>query len=63
VVRATAGTGRPDVPPGTLVDAEATAGDGLAVRLITVQPEGRQPMDVADWLRGARPAPGERLGR
>jgi methionyl-tRNA formyltransferase len=62
VVRTTAAEGRPAGPPGTLVDAEVTAGDGLAVRLVTVQPEGRQPMDVADWLRGARPAPGERLG-
>ena len=28
------------------------------LQLLTVQPEGRAPMAAADWLRGARPAPG-----
>ncbi|MGH9093378.1 MAG: hypothetical protein ACRDZR_18655 [Acidimicrobiales bacterium] len=32
------------------------------LRLVEVQPEGRSPVAAADWLRGARPAPGERLG-
>jgi len=38
------------------------AGGGTRLRLLTVQPEGRRPMLATDWLRGARPAPGERLG-
>ena len=32
------------------------------LRLVTVQPEGKRPMDAADWLRGVRPGPEERLG-
>jgi methionyl-tRNA formyltransferase len=48
--------------PGALHGEEVTAGEGTRLRLITVQPEGRQPMDAADWLRGIRPEPGERLG-
>jgi methionyl-tRNA formyltransferase len=48
-------------PPGTL-DADVVAtGDG-ALRLLTVQPEGRAAMPAADWVRGARPGPGETLG-
>ena len=35
---------------------------GTRVRLVTVQPEGKRPMDADDWLRGVRPQPGERLG-
>jgi methionyl-tRNA formyltransferase len=48
--------------PGALHGEEVTAGEGSRLRLITVQPEGRQPMPAADWLRGVRPEPGERLG-
>jgi methionyl-tRNA formyltransferase len=48
--------------PGALHGEEVIAGEGTRLRLITVQPEGRQPMDAADWLRGVRPEPGERLG-
>jgi methionyl-tRNA formyltransferase len=32
------------------------------VELGTVQPSGKRPMPAADWARGARPGPGERLG-
>ena len=32
-----------------------------AVRLGEVRPEGKGPMAAADWLRGVRPQPGERL--
>ncbi|CAN5320982.1 methionyl-tRNA formyltransferase [soil metagenome] len=32
------------------------------VRLGDVQPPGRRPMPAADWARGARPGPGERMG-
>lgn len=33
------------------------------LRLTSVQPEGKGPMAWADFARGARPAPGERLGQ
>jgi methionyl-tRNA formyltransferase len=48
-------------PPGSLHgDVAATGAGGL--RLITVQPEGRRALPAAEWLRGARPQPGEVLG-
>lgn len=49
--------------PGTLLDAEGTVacGEG-AVRLIEVQRAGRGPMPFGDFARGARLAPGARLG-
>jgi methionyl-tRNA formyltransferase len=56
----------PDVglAPGALaVDGEAlvgTAAGALALRI--VQPEGRGPLPAADWARGARLEPGDRLG-
>jgi methionyl-tRNA formyltransferase len=33
-----------------------------AVELLWVQPQGRKPMRAADWARGVRIAPGERVG-
>ena len=69
VLRADRGTpagGEPTVSegdsPGALTGELVTAGEGTRLRLITVQPEGKQPMAVADWLRGVRPEVGERLG-
>jgi methionyl-tRNA formyltransferase len=47
---------------GTLDGTVVVAGDGTRLRLVTVQPEGKRPMDAADWVRGFRPEPGERLG-
>ena len=47
--------------PGTLLDDAVATGRG-SLRLLRVQPEGRAPMTAAEWLRGARPRPGERLG-
>ncbi|WP_245177552.1 methionyl-tRNA formyltransferase [Geodermatophilus sp. DF01-2] len=44
-------------PTGVLVGT----GRG-AVRLGEVQPAGRRMLPAADWVRGARPVPGERLG-
>ena len=32
------------------------------VRLLWVQPQGKKPMQAADWARGVRIQPGERLG-
>jgi methionyl-tRNA formyltransferase len=46
----------------------AASGDRLdddrvgGLRLVRVQPEGKPPMAFADFARGARPSPGERLG-
>ncbi|MGY1836808.1 methionyl-tRNA formyltransferase [Blastococcus sp. SYSU DS0510] len=55
----------PALGPGELlVDAGTVlvgTGSG-AVRLDQVQPAGKRMLPVADWARGARPAPGERLG-
>jgi methionyl-tRNA formyltransferase len=48
--------------PGALHGALVRAGRGTWLRLVTVQPEGRQPMDADAWLRGVRPQPGDRLG-
>lgn len=54
-------THAPHQAPGTLLGDAVVAGDGAALRLVCVQPEGRSPMEVATWLRGARPQPGERF--
>jgi methionyl-tRNA formyltransferase len=53
-------------PPGDLVAGQlqgnvVVTGEG-GLRLLTVQPEGRGLMAGADWVRGARPRPEERLG-
>ena len=48
--------------PGSLQGVVVGAGDGRGLALVEVQPEGRGPMAAEDWVRGARPLPGERLG-
>lgn len=48
--------------PGT-VSGTAVAAGGGGIELVTVQPEGRRALSAADWLNGARLAPGERLGQ
>jgi len=55
------GGGPARAEPGTLMGTSVTAGTG-ALELLQVQPEGSRPMTAADWLRGARPVEGERLG-
>ncbi len=69
VVAATVGPGIDSEPSSAvreeagLIDGElVVAAGGTRLRLVVVQPEGRRPMAVADWLRGVRPEPGERLG-
>ena len=47
--------------PGALQGNRVATGVG-ALRLLTVQPEGKGPVAAAEWLNGARPAAGERLG-
>jgi methionyl-tRNA formyltransferase len=56
-----AGVGDTAGPPGTLHGDQVATGSG-ALRLVTVQPEGRKAVPAAEWLRGARPGPGETLG-
>ena len=50
-----------DGPPGSLDGPNVATGDGTLV-LRRVQPESRSPMSADEWLRGMRPAVGERLG-
>ncbi|MHB1710175.1 MAG: methionyl-tRNA formyltransferase [Acidimicrobiales bacterium] len=48
--------------PGSLRGEEVVTGGGTRLRLVAVQPEGKQPMAASEWLRGMRPHPEERLG-
>ena len=48
-------------PSGSLDGSQVATGDGTLV-LRRVQPESRSPMSADEWLRGVRPATGERLG-
>ncbi|MGY2063939.1 methionyl-tRNA formyltransferase [Blastococcus sp. SYSU DS0619] len=55
----------PSLAPGGLLveDGRVLVGTGTGpVRLDQVQPAGKRMFPAADWARGARPAPGERLG-
>ncbi len=58
---------RPDtevgrLTPGSLRGALVGAGEGTAIRLLTVQPEGGRPMEATAWLNGVRASAEERLG-
>ncbi|MFK0237124.1 methionyl-tRNA formyltransferase [Streptomyces vinaceus] len=58
-------TDRTDLAPGELSPAKNNVHVGTgshAVELLWVQPQGKKPMRGADWARGVRIAPGERLG-
>ncbi len=58
-------TDRTDLEPAVLAPAKnhVHVGTGShAVELLWVQPQGKKPMRGADWARGVRIAPGERLG-
>ncbi len=48
--------------PGSVHGDHVVTGSG-SLRLLRVQPEGRAVLDAGDWVRGARPGAGERLGR
>ncbi len=54
--------GAPVAGPGRLDGGVVTTGDGL-LELVEVQPEGRAAVAFDSWARGARPMPGEQLGR
>ncbi|MEM9132074.1 MAG: methionyl-tRNA formyltransferase [Actinomycetota bacterium] len=47
--------------PGSLDGPLLTTGDGV-LELVVVQPEGKRAMAAGDWVNGAQPRPGERLG-
>ena len=49
------------MPPGQLDGAVVGTGQGL-LELGVVQVEGKSRQAAEDWLRGARPSPGDRLG-
>jgi methionyl-tRNA formyltransferase len=54
-------------PSGTIVHAsggrlEIAAGDGRAIRVLQIQPEGRRAMSAREFLAGYRPAEGTRAG-
>ncbi|MFJ8567240.1 methionyl-tRNA formyltransferase [Streptomyces sp. NPDC093514] len=56
---------RTDLEPGALAPTKNNVYVGTgshAVELLWVQPQGKKPMRAADWARGVRIAPGERLG-
>ncbi|MGW6689837.1 methionyl-tRNA formyltransferase [Streptomyces sp. NPDC054961] len=58
-------TDRTDLKPGDLSAGKNNVHVGTgshAVELLWVQPQGKKPMKAADWARGVRIAPGERLG-
>ncbi|EST24255.1 methionyl-tRNA formyltransferase [Streptomycetaceae bacterium MP113-05] len=55
---------RTDAAPGEIVASKKDVHVGTgshAVRLLWVQPQGKKPMQAADWARGVRIQPGERL--
>jgi methionyl-tRNA formyltransferase len=63
VLRARPDPSPPADPPGfgTIEGTRVSTSDGT-LELLEVQPEGRRRIDAAEWLRGARVQPGERLG-
>jgi methionyl-tRNA formyltransferase len=48
--------------PGELRGTVVGAGEGTSVELVSVQPEGKRPMDASAWLHGVHPGPEDRLG-
>ncbi|URM92072.1 methionyl-tRNA formyltransferase [Streptomyces sp. MRC013] len=65
LVQAAPAPGRTDLAPGELSAGrhDVHVGTGShAVELLWVQAQGKKPMRAADWARGVRIAPGERLG-
>jgi methionyl-tRNA formyltransferase len=48
-------------PAGELHGTTVTTPEG-GLRLVTVKPEGRQAVAADQWINGARPVEGERVG-
>jgi len=58
---------RTDAQPGTVVEAggdviAVAAGDGVVLRILEIQPEGRRTMSAREFLSGRQLAPGLLLG-
>jgi methionyl-tRNA formyltransferase len=51
-----------DILPGSSSSLCVVAGENTVVEVHEVQPAGKKRMPAADFLRGRRPAPGDRLG-
>lgn len=65
IVQATPVVDRRDLAPGEISAAKKNVYVGTgshAVELLWVQPQGKKPMQAADWARGVRIGPGELLG-
>ncbi|WP_433570850.1 methionyl-tRNA formyltransferase [Streptomyces sp. CA-251247] len=65
IVNARPAADRMDLTPGALAAGKNNVHVGTgshAVELLWVQPQGKKPMRAADWARGVRIAPGERVG-
>ncbi|MGW2840038.1 methionyl-tRNA formyltransferase [Streptomyces sp. NPDC001493] len=65
LVQATPVTDRHDLAPGEISATKKNVYVGTgshAVELLWVQPQGKKPMQAADWARGVRIVPGELLG-
>ncbi|MFF2506832.1 methionyl-tRNA formyltransferase [Streptomyces sp. NPDC058067] len=65
LIQAVLAPARTDLAPGELAvgKRDLHVGTGsYAVQLLWVQAQGKKPMAAADWARGVRIAPGERLG-
>ena len=60
-------TGRRSRPARSCLPARSAlavgAGGGTVVEILELQPAGKKRMPAADFLRGRRPQPGDRLGR
>ncbi len=59
-------TGSPASPPGTVLSADeggirVACGGGTALAITRLVPEGRKAMTAAEFLRGTRVVPGQRL--
>lgn len=66
VMSVAAAADRSDLAPGEIAAAKNSVHVGTgsyAVQLQWVQPQGKKPMQAADWARGVRIAAGERLGQ
>lgn len=58
---------RTDLPSGTVVrakgdDLAVAAGDRTVLKILEIQPEGRRPMSVREFLAGRSLSPGDRFG-
>ena len=56
------GPGHGPLAPGALEGTTVGAGEGTRLELVTVQPEGKRPMEASAWRNGVQPGPGDRLG-